>query len=216
MSTKKLYLKLLKEAEEKANTDKSLLKLKGISAFSTWRKKDEDQTYSFIINSECKNKEDIIRIASMAYAWMPTMLNIYADSNHDWKETIRLINNFKKNKLDERELLIENLSKIINNSIVGTSKFLHIINPELAPMIDSRVSRYWNLFFNNDVSLKMPSDWNFNIKNHQKKIIKYIRYWDYLNEWKVNLQDVSIRDLEVLFYYLGEKNQQKTNSSLIN
>jgi hypothetical protein len=213
MSTKKLYLKLLKEAEEKANKDKTLLKLKGISAFSTWRKKDEDQTYSFIINSECKNKEDIIRIASMAYAWMPTMLNIYADSNHDWKETIRLINNFKRNKLDERELLIENLSKIINNSIVGTSKFLHIINPELAPMIDSRVSRYWNLFFNNDVSLKMPSDWNFNIKNHQKKIIKYIRYWDCLISWKGKMEDISIRDIEVLFYYLGKKNKiQKTNT----
>jgi len=213
MSTKKLYLKLLKEAEEKANTDKSLLKLKGISAFSTWRRKDEDQTYNFIVNTECKNKEDIIRIASMAYAWMPTMLNIYADSNHDWKETIRLINNFKKNKLDERELLIENLSKIMNNSIVGASKFLHIINPELAPMIDSRVARYWNLFFINDKSLKMPLDWNFNSKNHHKKIKKYIQYWDCLISWKGKMEDISIRDIEVLFYYLGKKNKiQKTNT----
>ena len=213
MSTKKLYLKLLKEAEEKANKDRSLLKLKGISAFSTWRKKDEEQTYSFIVNTECKNKEDIIRIASMAYAWMPTMLNINANSNHDWKETIRLINNFKKNKLDERELLIENLSKIINNSIVGTSKFLHIINPELAPMIDSRVSRKWNLFFNNDKNLKIPLDWNFNSKNHHKKIKKYIQYWDYLIAWKCKMDNISVRDIEVLFYYLGKKNKiQKTNT----
>jgi hypothetical protein len=199
MSTKKLYLKLISEAEEKANNYNT--------TFSSWRTKNEEETYNFIVNTECKNKEDIIRIASMAYAWMPTMLNIYADSSHDWKKTIRLINNYKKNKLDERELLIENLSKIINNSIVGTSKFLHIINPELAPMIDSRVARYWNLFFHNDKNLKMPLDWNFNSKNHHKKIEKYIQYWDYLNEWKVNLKVVSIRDLEVLFYYMGEKNK---------
>jgi hypothetical protein len=205
MSTKKLYLKLIREAEEKANNYNT--------TFSSWRTKNEEETYNFIVNTECKNKEDIIRIASMAYAWMPTMLNIYADSNHDWKKTIRLINNFKKNKLDERELLIENLSKIINNSIVGTSKFLHIINPELAPMIDSRVARYWNLFFNNDKNLKMPLDWNFNSKNHHKKIEKYIQYWDCLIAWKGKMEDISIRDIEVLFYYLGKKNKiQKTNT----
>jgi hypothetical protein len=53
----------------------------------------------------------------------------------------------------------------------------------------------------------MPLDWNFNSKNHHKKIEKYIQYWDCLIEWKVNLKGVSIRDLEVLFYYMGEKNK---------
>lgn len=35
------------------------------------------------------------------------------------------------------------LSELVNNSIVGTSKLLHFVNPELYAIWDSRVARYF-------------------------------------------------------------------------
>jgi len=75
---------------------------------------------------------------NFTYGWMPTILN-YKSKNI--QECVKLLNIVKKGiKLSKHELEI--LKTTINNSIVGTSKLLHFINPELYAIWDSRACNF--------------------------------------------------------------------------
>ena len=94
--------------------------------------------HSFIIGSH------------FVYGWMPTILNI--ESSHI-DMAIGILNKAKQNeKLNSDEL--ENLKRCINNSLVGTSKFLHFMNPKLYSIWDRRVCRY---FINSEPYEKVSS-----------------------------------------------------------
>ncbi len=180
------------------------------NAYIKWQNELKAGTYKSYMNTKCNSFDDLKIIAGMAYSWMPTMLSFYGN-NVDEKKLMKLIASFKQNDLDCRIELATELSKIINNSIVGTSKVLHIINPDFAPMIDSRVVRKWNSFFKKKYNINLlPKSLAINDKNRTSIVSAYIQYWDYLLNWKSNLKnDVSIRDIEVLFYFLGGRNKKK-------
>ncbi len=77
--------------------------------------------------------------ASMAYSWMPTILRFRTD---DFTQCLRILNEVKqKKKIISKEELLE-LRNVVNNSIVGTSKLLHFIAPDVYAIWDSRVCRY--------------------------------------------------------------------------
>lgn len=199
------YLQLLKEANKKA-------KLKGLFLDKD-RLKFDNQYYQFYISLKCQSIKDLAIIAGLAYSWMPTKLDLYFPNDYNWQLLFSYIQSFKKNNLDIREELIFQLSTNCNHSIVGASKMLHFINPKFAPMVDSRVTRYWNRFFANEIRRgivrKMPSTWNVNYNNEiavRKKIEIYLYYWDCLLLWKKNMKNtLKLRDIEVLFYFLGDK-----------
>lgn len=83
-------------------------------------------------------RQDFIIGANFTYAWMPTIFNF---KNLDIENATRLSNNVKNGViLCEADLLL--LKSVINNSLVGTSKLLHFINPNNYAIWDSRVLKF--------------------------------------------------------------------------
>ena len=100
-------------------------------------------------------KQWLIGGSSIIYSWMPTILHFSKDSDKDEKkvnthlekciEALQFIEG-KKNKYDrllkdesfynkkKKEGYLYTLTSFINNSIVGTSKFLHFSFPEHFPI----------------------------------------------------------------------------------
>lgn len=98
---------------------------------------------AFIKFFACKSNRDlslndIIIGMSFTYSWMPTMLTIEILDGQE-ALLVRVLNkvHVQKEYLDEDEL--ELLKKVVNNSLVGSSKLLHFISPDMYPIIDSRV-----------------------------------------------------------------------------
>lgn len=73
---------------------------------------------------------------------MPTTFKLKSEYGANIEAATELINavkNYKDKRLSEEEL--ETVKKVINNSIIGTSKLLHFINPSLYPIWDSRICK---------------------------------------------------------------------------
>jgi hypothetical protein len=68
------------------------------------------------------------------------MLKLHG-TDDDWNRAATILNEAKGRRITSSEEL-EFLSLKINNSLVGTSKLLHFVNPEKHPIWDSRVYRY--------------------------------------------------------------------------
>lgn len=117
-------------------------------------------------------KEDNLIIGSgFTYSWMPTILNY---KSTDFASSVKILNKAKHGyDLIENDIRI--LISCINNSLVGSSKLLHFIDPEKFPILDSRVFAY--LCYN------IP-------KNSLKKAsfyLDYIRFCQYLtNKYEYN------------------------------
>jgi hypothetical protein len=78
--------------------------------------------------------------ASLAYAWMPTIL----DFNGSPEEVALLLQRVKQGESLSNEEL-NALAKVVNNSMVGASKLLHFVRPDMYAIWDSRVYRYLTL-----------------------------------------------------------------------
>ena len=109
-------------------------------------KKDEENyllAYKYFLNyfEQVENiqLDNIVIGISFTYSWMPTILKKIDLTD---PENLVLIFNKVKNSeiITTQEILI--LKNSFNNSIVGTSKLLHFINPEKYAIWDSRVFRF--------------------------------------------------------------------------
>ena len=138
---------------------------------------------------------------------MPTMITPFYKvdlSNINFEKILTLALNVKLRKIeeaDESELLIL-LSKLTKNRLVGTSKIMMILNPEIYPIFDSRVIISWNNIFKEkirDISTKTSPD----------KAIKNYRIYKQKVAEIASLNKVSIRQVEFLFYTYGKKLSKK-------
>ena len=141
---------------------------------------------------------------SIAYSWMPTMLKLYLESEAELlpsciekMNTLRNIKNYKQLETFEEEMLEKNLEvlkEVINNSVVGVSKTLHLFNPK-APIFDSRVLKSWNWFFKN-TGLEIANTVN-----------GYIKYWKVVLYWQNQITQkkkrISVRNIEKVFFDFG-------------
>lgn len=101
------------------------------------------QAYSYFLNYFRKidsiQLDDIVIGISFTYSWMPTILKKIDLTN---SENLILILNKVKNgeaiSIEEINLL----KQAFNNSLVGTSKLLHFINPNKYAIWDSRVFKF--------------------------------------------------------------------------
>tara|TARA_R100000935_G_scaffold58100_1_gene93915 strand:+ start:83 stop:646 length:564 start_codon:yes stop_codon:yes gene_type:complete len=85
-------------------------------------------------------KHHLVISSHFVYGWMPTILKLKL-TNLD--EVLSILNKAKTNEiLNSNELEILRLS--INNSLVGSSKLLHFINPKIYPIWDSKIFKYWS------------------------------------------------------------------------
>lgn len=75
---------------------------------------------------------------NFTYGWMPTIFDYRSDQ---FTVVLNILNRHKSGTIpNDNEMNI--LRNNFNNSIVGTSKLLHFINPNLMPIWDSRVYKY--------------------------------------------------------------------------
>lgn len=105
-------------------------------------------------------KSDVIVGAYLVYGWMPTMLKT-ADFKGD--SLIDLLNEIRdQGTITAKEL--QDLKPLTNNSIVGLSKLLHLLNPDKFPIWDSRI--YKTLYNKNPYGYRV---------NVPKAYIEYLR-----------------------------------------
>lgn len=102
-------------------------------------------TYPYIIDFFQKlpaiNPTELIIGNAVVYGWMPTTMNIRENYLEDMLAPL--------NRLKQANQLLgseefEQLKKLVNNSVTGTSKLLHFINPAIYPIWDSRINRFIN------------------------------------------------------------------------
>ncbi len=75
---------------------------------------------------------------NFSYGWMPTCFDF---RSNNFVEALNILNQTKRGMIPTvTELKI--LKSLFNNSLVGTSKVLHFINPTIIAIWDSRVYRY--------------------------------------------------------------------------
>jgi hypothetical protein len=82
---------------------------------------------------------DLVCGAHMVYGWMPTILELYTGKgNLNLDQAAALLTGVKRGSVIADSDLKE-LSKLINNSLVGASKLLHFVSPSNFPIWDSKV-----------------------------------------------------------------------------
>ncbi len=91
----------------------------------------------YFADIEAITRHHLIIGANFTYGWMPTMLRFKANALDG---SVAILNKAKRKELIT-ESEVKTLSKLINNSVVGTSKLLHFIAPSVYAIWDSRV--YW-------------------------------------------------------------------------
>jgi len=105
-------------------------------------KQTYDVSYPEFLNyfSNLKNitKHNLVIGINFTYGWMPTIFDF---RYYNFDEAVEILNNAKKGVIPSVYQL-ELLKGLFNNSLVGTAKLLHFINPEKFAIWDSRVYRY--------------------------------------------------------------------------
>jgi hypothetical protein len=87
--------------------------------------------------------QDAVALLHIVYAWMPTMLRTELVGKFDSKgrsNIVKLLDQAKSGPLLLADQ-IDSLTKFSNNSVVGASKLLHLLNPKQYPIWDARVAR---------------------------------------------------------------------------
>ncbi len=93
---------------------------------------------SFFKGKSKITESDFIIGIHMVYGWMPTALKVHYEGLED---ALKAVNNARKEgQITEQE--IDDIKSVVNNSVIGTSKLLHFISPEVFPIWDSKVCRY--------------------------------------------------------------------------
>jgi hypothetical protein len=87
---------------------------------------------------ETITKHNLIIAINFTYGWMPTIFEFCSDN---FEEIINILNRAKQGTIPTIAEL-DLLKGLLNNSLVGTSKLLHLINPSKFAIWDSRVYRY--------------------------------------------------------------------------
>jgi hypothetical protein len=98
----------------------------------------------FFKKLDLQNEQNVVGAAHAVYGWMPTILKKETNAKElvAFTRDLRKIEsgpNQRKFALDQlRERL--HITKAINRSTVGTSKFLHFVEPEIFPIWDSNIA----------------------------------------------------------------------------
>ncbi len=114
-------------------------------------------------------RHNLIIGINFIYGWMPTIFDFRSDK---FDEALNILNEAKKgNKPTIDGLFL--LKGLLNNSLVGTTKLLHFINPDNFAIWDSRVYRY--------LTGKEPHD---NRIGNCNAYLDYLDFCEYLTKQK--------------------------------
>jgi hypothetical protein len=86
------------------------------------------------------NSESTVVAICLIYSWMPRIIHNPIIPNVD---VIKLLNKAYNSTIEDRlsEQEIEKVKYSINNSMVGASKILHFINPNVYPIWDNNIAK---------------------------------------------------------------------------
>lgn len=139
---------------------------------------------------------------SFTYSWMPTILDFRSNNIDEATQILNYAKQGSRPSLTDLDVL----KNCFNNSLVGSSKLLHFINPEKFAIWDSRVYRYL-----------------YNQEPHSYRVENSNTYLDYLFfcdniinsptidklqnivENKVGYKLTKMRAIELIFFYNGAK-----------
>jgi hypothetical protein len=139
---------------------------------------------------------------SFTYSWMPTILDFRSDKI---EEATKILNKAKQG-IRPSTTELDVLKSCFNNSLVGSSKLLHFINPETFAIWDSRVYRY--LFKQEPHSYRVDNNSTY---------LEYLSFCDFITnnisinklqqiiEQKVGYKLTKMRAVELIFFYNGAK-----------
>ncbi|MBI2340918.1 MAG: hypothetical protein HYU99_11240, partial [Deltaproteobacteria bacterium] len=111
------------------------------------------------------NIDSLIVAAHAVYGWMPTILEINPKGDGDVSRAAESLNRAQREFFADQDL--ENLVRVVNNSLVGASKLLHFTAPDKFAIWDSNVYR----------SFSGQSPHQYRLRNTSE----FKRYHDWLN-----------------------------------
>ena len=153
---------------------------------------------NYFQNLESINLENLVIGISFTYSWMPTILKALNLKNTE--EVLFILNEVKKGKLiDEQQLTT--LKTTFNNSLVGTSKLLHFINPKQYAIWDSRVFRFLNDVEPHKYRLEKPRAYieYFKLIEELKNEEPFTTFFELMKQ-KVGYDITEYRALELAFF----------------
>jgi hypothetical protein len=153
---------------------------------------------NYFKNLDSINLENIFIGISFTYSWMPTILKSIKLENSE--KVISILNDVKTGKqINEEQLSI--LKTSFNNSLVGTSKLLHFINPNQYAIWDSRVFRFLNNEEPHKYKLEKPEVYIEYLKFIENlKSEKTFETFYELMKQKVGYEITEYRALELAFF----------------
>lgn len=153
---------------------------------------------NYFKNLDSINLENIFIGISFTYSWMPTILKSIKLENSE--EVISILNDVKiGTQINEEQLNILKMS--FNNSLVGTSKLLHFINPNQYAIWDSRVFRFLNNEEPHKYKLEKPKVFIEYLKfiENLKSEKTFEAFYELMKE-KVGYEITEYRALELAFF----------------
>ena len=186
---------------DKSN-DETFLQLTNIA--NNFKSTDENYLLSYpyflnyFQNLESINLENLVIGISFTYSWMPTILKALNLKNTE--KVLFILNEVKKGKLiDEQQLTT--LKTTFNNSLVGTSKLLHFINPKQYAIWDSRVFRFLNDVEPHKYRLEKPRAYieYLNLIEELKNEKAFTAFFELMKQ-KVGYDITEYRALELAFF----------------
>lgn len=157
---------------------------------------------------ETIDKQAFLIGCSMAYSWMPRIPKIKVAQIDD---CLPALNEFKRTgSISDNDLI--KLISIINDSVVGTSKFLHFILPDMIPIWDRRV--YYYLTEETPYAYRLKSIENFNL---YRKFCNEIVLDSRLNHLVDATQEFTgqvtpLRSVEFVMYSMGQIPKNRKHS----
>tara|TARA_B110000285_G_C14789591_1_gene452383 strand:- start:8 stop:619 length:612 start_codon:yes stop_codon:yes gene_type:complete len=98
---------------------------------------------NFNTKSKKEKEELLIQGAHMIYGWMPTILDLIKKET-ELEKVLKSIETLGNGEVKKKDKDLEAVSSFMNNSLVGASKLLHFIYPEIYPIWDSKIYKQLN------------------------------------------------------------------------
>ncbi|NVN95145.1 MAG: hypothetical protein HXX18_07680 [Bacteroidetes bacterium] len=159
-------------------------------------------------------KHNLVIGINFTYGWMPTIFDFRSENiDKSIDKAIEILNN-AKNGITPNISEFETLKSLFNNSLVGTTKLLHFINPEIFAIWDSRVYYY----------LTGELAHHYRIGNCES-YLSFLTFCKYLTEFdeyeelhnsiceKLGYTMTKFRTVEMIMYLNGGKAQKNKNIS---
>ncbi len=161
---------------------------------------------NYFENLDKLSEHHIIIGISFTYSWMPTILDFRSNKIIEATQILNYAKQGNRPSLTELDIL----KSCFNNSLVGSSKLLHFINPNKFAIWDSRVYRY---LFN-------QTPHSYRVENNNT-YLNYLYFCDHLInsseintlkkivEEKVGYTMTKMRAIELIFFYNGTKSTNR-------